>query len=583
MSSGWQTTFCVGVLCLAAALASAARPTVIRSLRLVGNPSLQSSEIESRIRSRAGVAYDYRTLQDDLRRISAEYVRQGYWHAEARVNKISFSPDSAGVDIEISVTEGRPVLVAGISVVGLFHLASDEVLSQFGTRIGAPFHQAMLESDIGDLLKDLELVGRPFAECTIASSSLRDGQEADSITIVVEVKEGDSLAIDEVRIEGAHETDPAYILRESRLKRGETYSPDRVNAVRSRLNRLNIFSSVAEPELYIRNGKGGILITVQEGNTNTFDGVVGYQPAATPTEKGYFTGLVSLAMRNLFGTGRKLAFRWERENSLSQELAVRYSEPWFLGLPLSIGGGFLQRQQDTAYVRRALDLRADLLVTDRFTVGLVAGSESTIPSADTTVRRAYRSSALTIGADLAYDSRDDAISPTEGIRYHADYHYGRKSVPGALSEGKVSLQRVGLDLELYLSPIRRQVIALGLHGRQVEGGELQEGELYRFGGTTTLRGYRENQFLGSRIGWANLEYRFLVGRRTFFYGFVDGGYYFRPESSTLGLEGAEVFKYGTGLGVRLETGLGNMGVSFALGEGDSFSTAKIHVGLLSDF
>jgi outer membrane protein insertion porin family len=126
-------------------------------------------------------------------------------------------------------------------------------------------------------------------------------------------------------------------------------------------------------------------------------------------------------------------------------------------------------------------------------------------------------------------------------------------------------------------------VAVGVHGRQVEGSSLQEGEMYRFGGTRTLRGYRENEFLGSRIAWANLEYRLLAGRRSFFYGFIDGGYYQRPGDAVSGASGAEAYKLGVGVGVRLDTALGNMAVSFAFGEGDSFSTGKIHIGLLGDF
>ena len=48
------------------------------------------------------------------------------------------------------------------------------------------------------------------------------------------------------------------------------------------------------------------MIRVQEGNTNTFDGVVGYMPGTGTGDEGYLTGLVSVSMRNLFGTARKL-------------------------------------------------------------------------------------------------------------------------------------------------------------------------------------------------------------------------------------------------------------------------------------
>ena len=41
---------------------------------------------------------------------------------------------------------------------------------------------------------------------------------------------------------------------------------------------------------------------------------------------------------------------------------------------------------------------------------------------------------------------------------------------------------------------------------------------------------------------------------------------------------AQALKYGYGIGIRVETAIGIVGVSFALGEGDTFSDAKIHFG-----
>jgi outer membrane protein insertion porin family len=107
--------------------------------------------------------------------------------------------------------------------------------------------------------------------------------------------------------------------------------------------------------------------------------------------------------------------------------------------------------------------------------------------------------------------------------------------------------------------------------------------MYQFGGANTLRGYRENQFIGAEIAWTNAEYRFILARRSFLFAFLDTGYYNRPEDDLLGTPAARAFKYGYGIGIRLDTALGNLGVSFALGQGDSFGTAKIHIGLINDF
>ena len=122
-----------------------------------------------------------------------------------------------------------------------------------------------------------------------------------------------------------------------------------------------------------------------------------------------------------------------------------------------------------------------------------------------------------------------------------------------------------------------------IHGRELRSAQPEEGDLYRFGGMRSLRGYREHQFLGSRVAWSNTEYRFLLARRSFLYAFFDAGYYFRPADALRLIPQADAFKQGYGIGVQLETGLGNLGVSFALGQGDSFSNGKIHFGLINDF
>ncbi len=578
-----RTAFLAGIILLSATGLAAVNPALLQSVRMTGNSVASSREISSWISSRAGTPFLPAAVETDLRAITANYHRLGFLSASARVAGIVYGPDSATVELELAITEGRRAVVGALSINGLRLFPESEALETFETRPGDPLDQAVLEQDLISLAARYEKLGHPLAECRVEDLTVRPGEESDFLDITLTVDEGEQVRIDEIRVEGNRETSTEVIVRETRLRRGEPFDAARVDAIKPRLNRLNIFSSVSEPELYMRGGVGGLLIRVQEGSTNTFDGIVGYMPSPGPGQSGYLTGLVSVSMRNLFGSGRKLAFRWQREDRSSQELSLRYAEPWIFGLPLNIGGGFIQRQQDSTYVRRILDLKAELMLSEELSVGLILGSEATIPSADTTVQRTFRSSAVTIGAEVQYDTRDDIYSPATGVRYRADYHYGRKKADHPERPLRSTLQRFGLDLDFFFPAFRRQVVAIGIHGRQVQGGDIQDGELIRFGGTNSLRGYRENQFLGSQVLWTNAEYRFLTGRRSFLYGFVDTGYSMRPNDDLRGIPGSESFRVGYGFGVRLDTAIGIMGVSFALGQGDTFSTAKIHFGLINEF
>jgi outer membrane protein insertion porin family len=140
-----------------------------------------------------------------------------------------------------------------------------------------------------------------------------------------------------------------------------------------------------------------------------------------------------------------------------------------------------------------------------------------------------------------------------------------------------------LNIDFFYEIFRRQVAALKLNGRELRGSFFEISDLFRLGGTNTLRGYREDQFLGSRIFWSNLEYRFLLANRTYTYLFFDTGYYLIKEDPSRKINKQEAFNIGYGLGLNIETSLGVIGVSFALAKGDSFADGKIHFGLLNEF
>ena len=140
-----------------------------------------------------------------------------------------------------------------------------------------------------------------------------------------------------------------------------------------------------------------------------------------------------------------------------------------------------------------------------------------------------------------------------------------------------------VDLEFYHSFFRRQSTLFGAHGGEIKSPELENADYFRFGGNNNVRGYRDNQFLASRVIWGNLEFRYSLTRKTFASLFYDMGYYRKPEDNIAKTPLDQALIFGYGIGVRVETGLGIFGVSYALGRGDSFLEGKVHFGLINDF
>ena len=122
---------------------------------------------------------------------------------------------------------------------------------------------------------------------------------------------------------------------------------------------------------------------MREGNTNNFDGIVGYVPPVAGGRSGYFTGNVFFSMRNLFGTGRKAIVRWQREDQLTQQLEVNYNEPWVAGLPVNAGLDLSSENKTQRILRLPFDVRADINFTTE-SQSATLSQESVVPSADLT-------------------------------------------------------------------------------------------------------------------------------------------------------------------------------------------------------
>ncbi len=434
--------------------------------------------------------------------------------------------------------------------------------------------------------------GYPLAAFVLDSVSERnadDGKKREAV-LHFQLNSGPLVRLDSIIVRGNKTTKPHVLLRELPVRAGDFFNLDEVESIPEKLLRLGFIRAVAPPELRVnQRGQYVLEINVTEGSGNTLNGVAGYNPGVG-NQKGFLTGLIDVQLGNLFGSGRLVNAHWEKRGPETQELGLRYREPWLRGYPLHLSGGFQQLIQDTLYVERKFDLSAEAPIGNRFTVLAAITRESVVPDSLSAIRFSLPSSQITsVSAGLRFDSRDDLFNPRRGFFYSTTVATGRKRVEGDSTSESFSHKLVTLDFQWLVPTKWPQVLSLAFHGRQVTSGEPEVSitDQIRFGGATTLRGYREEQFRGERVAWSNIEYRYLLSRYSRAFLFFDVGYYFRAEAanelpSSMKIE-IESVKTSYGLGARLETPLGIVGVDYGLGEGDGLFNGKVHVSLVNSF
>lgn len=558
---------------------------VVNEIKISGNEYFSSSELFDAMVTRKDKQFSFKQFELDIKSIREKYKEYGFLLVNIKSYRVEYNSDSTYVNIFIELEENKQVRIGKINFIGNKSISENNILKLFETKPGDILNDNKLSNDIKSLLLYYEKIGLPFTTVKIDEINIFYVSDTPFLEVKIFINEGSKVRIDEIKISGNESTKDYVILREINLKEEKTISKEQIEDFKFKLERLNFFEKIEEPQVYtIKNtGKNGLLITVKEGNTNTFDGVLGYVPPANENESGYFTGLVNLSFRNIFGTGRGLNAKWHQERKSTQELELSYLEPYFLSLPANINLFFNQRIQDSTYTKRNFEIKTEIMFSTRFSGIVIGGYERIIPSSDSNaIKLVSDSRVLFTGTEIKYDSRDNIFNPTKGILYSVSYVYGDKKVFSGGSNN-YSIQKYYSVLNIFFSLFKSQVTLVKFFGGQVITSKFEDSDYFRIGGNKNIRGYREEQFLASRLAYNNLEFRYLVGRKSFIFGFFDYGYYFRDADITGRITKQEGFLYGYGIGTQIETGIGIIGVSYALGKGDGFLDGKINFGLINNF
>ncbi|MEJ2627049.1 MAG: POTRA domain-containing protein [bacterium] len=562
----------------------------VRRIKFHGNKNFSDEQLIKVLSWESGDTLGERTEKSLGDTLIHWYNQRGYFFTRIDSFQIHFSSDSQFVDLDFWLQEGKGSYWGVVKITGVEGSLKKMINRNLMIGKGNIFSAKILEKEIDGILDILEDNGYPLAEVEINSLTLDEKEKRIFVNVDLYINKGKRVYIDEIRISGNSMTKDYVIRREARLKVGDMYSHKNVISLPEVLQRTGYFKKVEKPQIIFNQNKAMVIIEVEEGTGNTMDGILGYIPAKNDKAKGYFTGRLQFTFKNLFGTGRFLEAFWEKKDEYSQSIRFGYQEPWLFDFPLHTGIWIHQQIRDTTYVERNWNISARYQPWASLFMQLQAGQRVVLP--DSIGSRRYNvpeSHTWQLRGSIDYNTFDDLLNPQKGVHYQTSFTWGKKR--NIISEyfsstdeikKKVNTRSLDIEVEMALPLFSHQVLYLGLHGKEIKTGDqyVNIADQIRFGGTTTVRGYEEDQFSGSRVSWLNCEYRSIVGYHSRVFLFIDSGFYQRKEESGEKIQG---YKIGYGFGIRLETKVGMIGIDYGLGAGDSFMEGKLHVGVVSSF
>ena len=502
----------------------------LAEIEITGNENISEAEIRGQISSQAGDEYDRDVLQQDMEAV----YDMGYFEDVS----VSFQSTAEGLKAIFEVQEFPRVTEVDIS--GLADVyTSAEVKEILGVEEGEVLNAERLNTGVRDLQYRFQDDGYIIARIDDVDISV-DG------LLTVDINLG---YLEDIILEGNDKTRDYVILRELELEPGDPLNYNQLQRNLENVFMLEFFEDIY-PDLMMADeaeNTANLILEFMEGNTGSINFGAGYQQ--NPDGSDWF-GFVDLEERNLLGRGQEVSvygrFGGEREYRLS------FYEPRVMGSEISFdieAADFIQRGDRMRELSTALGYP---LINDWR--GNVRFRHRNNLDEDIVTR--------SMNFRAREDSRDNPFFPQEGGINEFNLEFG-----GYLVGGDEDFIKYGNEFSRFTEGYQDDH-AIGLRVKSgFSDDELPSQEKYAIGGPDTLRGY--DRMIGDNMVLGNLEYRFQIIDSVQGVGFMDIGHvwnHYPEEDEEDKIFRTQNFSRSQGLGVRLDTPIGQVRLDYAFDE-----------------
>ena len=429
--------------------------------------------------------------------------------------------------------------------------------------------------------------GYPFVRITWDSVRI----EGDLAKGFLRIVPGPVVVYDSLVLLGGIKKGRAFLQTALNLEVGKPFSERTFQNLTKSIARLQYLEMVGPPDVAFEHGKATVFLDLDKRKSSSFEGVVGLLPGQSASNGVMVTGFLDLQLANLFQSGKRFLFTWNKFADESQSLDLGYYHPFFLSSKLFLDIDFQLLKQDTTFLTQSWNLSTGTNIGPMSEIFfgyenvngvLITPNESNIREnlAD------FTSKQYMIGIrDVLYDQEMGMKSP---FRYHVRLVLGDKHIsknPSIDQEAydtlhrQTSLVRITAGAKYLIELKKRTALHHQWEGQILINDQILTNELARIGGLKTLRGFNENFFYASNYALSRLELRQYFEEYSHFMLFYD----------QLLMENHGVVSYPRGFGAGLSLDTSNGLFTFALAMGMSRqipadpANIKIHIGYTSKF
>lgn len=434
----------------------------------------------------------------------------------------------------------------------------------------------IMKSVMDNIVHEFENLGYPLCEVETVIFKTKDSL----VNWTIKINAGVQFRLDSVIINSEISFPRKYVMSKLGVNPGDLYNRNRFSQFEKNSKDLGFVKLKSPAAFDFSQDNFSLVLSYEKERNNKFSGMIGIVPG-NETENLYLTGEANVFLQNAFHQAETISVKWKSFERESQNLNLQYIHPVIVG-PWGVVGDFSLNKQDTTYVNVEFHGGVNRIQSDsEFRFFYEWNGTSLVETSDDQDEFSDSKHNL-FGFAYKYQNLDYYKNPRKGVSLYFSTAAGGRKISNTEKANVIANAKVNFSCFIPLTSYSSVNWGVKSAYKYVDD-NLNLNEMYRIGGINTIRGYNELSIITPAYCISSLDLMLYPDKESVVFLFMDLG----RRQTVRNLIERDSWLFSTGIGIRLNTDIGNVGVYYAIPRTDlsnfDVRQSKIHIGYENNF
>jgi hypothetical protein len=292
----------------------------------------------------------------------------------------------------------------------------------------------------------------------------------------------------------------------------------KIEEISKKINQLNFASEIKKPEILFSKDSTILYLYLKKKKSNSFDGLINF---STENKKLTFKGYLDLNLINIFNKGEEIKINWKNNSNNKQDLTLQTKIPYVFNSKISSEISFNLFRHDSTYVNTNSKISLSYQANKFIDFSLLFSAENS--NSNTSANNISNFDKKMLGIGINYNSRK-----SNQFSVNFNISYGTRNTNIKKNQYLLNFKTSGL---IKISD--KTVLFIKNKSGFLLSDSYLENELFREGGTNSIRGFNEQSIFTSKYSYINSELRFLSENKSYLYSIQDIGAFSLSKKSNI--------------------------------------------------